>query len=225
MQEVHLRAFFFIYKFPEDFVNFQENTKMKKFLLYLFLLAPVSGFSQLGLNIGVKAGINFANITNASQIKAGNRTGYMLGGYISPKAKKMLGYRSEIILSRQGYDYKTNTNKGNVNLDYLLLPQIITMKFSSFVQLQVGGQIAFLLNAKVDSTNGSGNGSLLNYFNRFDYGLIAGVEIFPLTKGLFIGARINVSFNSVARDGPRPNFIPDINAKNNVVQFYAGWRL
>ena len=97
-------------------------------IIFFSLLIPAIVSAQL--RIGVKAGLNFANITNASSIKAGNLTGYMIGGYISPKPKKSLGFRSEIILSRQGYDYKTNTNTGNVNLDYLILPQLITLNFT-----------------------------------------------------------------------------------------------
>ncbi|HMK25709.1 MAG TPA: porin family protein [Chitinophagaceae bacterium] len=187
---------------------------------FLGLLIPAIVSAQL--KIGVKGGLNFANITNASSIKAGTHTGYMIGGYISPKPKKLLGFRSEIILSRQGYDYKTNTNSGNVNLDYLLLPELITLNFTKLVQLHVGLQAAFLLNANVDST-GSGSGSLFDYFKRFDYGVAGGIEIYPIL-GLFVGGRINVSFNDVSVGGNRPNFIPDVNAKNNVVQLYAGWR-
>jgi hypothetical protein len=198
---------------------------MHKFFLSLFIIVPA--FLQAQLGIGVKAGLNFANITNASSIKAGNHTGYMIGGYIAPKPKKSLGFRSEIILSRQGYDYKTNTNTGNVNLDYLILPELITVNFTKRVQLHVGGQAAFLLNAKVDSAGGSSSGSLFDYFKRFDYGLAGGVEVFPIL-GLFVGGRISVSFNNVNKEAPSggswPNFIPRLDAKNNVVQLYAGWR-
>lgn len=194
---------------------------MRKLTVILLFLTPALLKAQL--NIGVKAGVNFTNVTNASSINAGSRTGYMIGGYIAPKAKKLLGFRSEIILSRQGYDYKTSSNTGNVNLDYLLLPQLITLNFSKLIQLHVGGQAAFLLNANVDSTD-SGSGSLFDYFNRFDYGVVAGAEISPF-MGFFIGGRINVSLNDVSVGGTRPNFIPGIDAKNNVVQFYVGWRL
>ena len=200
---------------------------MKKLFFPLVILLPSVCFAQLGLSIGLKAGLNFANISNASQIKAGNRTGYMLGGYITSKPKKFFGYRSEFILSRQGYDYKTNTNTGTVTLDYLLLPQLITLNFGKRVQLHAGGQVAFLLNAKVDSSNRNNSGSLFNYFNRFDYGLVAGAEIFPIS-GFFIGGRINISFKNVNKERPPggnwPDFIPIPDAKNNVVQLYAGWR-
>ena len=198
---------------------------MQRLITILLFLSPAIINAQF--RIGVKAGVNFANVTNASAIKASSRNGYMIGGYISPKAKKTLSFRSEIILSRQGYDYKTNTNTGNVNLDYLLLPQLITLNFSKLIQLHVGGQAAFLLNANVDST-GSGSGSLFDYFNRFDYGVVAGGEIYPF-MGFFIGARINASLNNVNKEAPQgggwPNFIPRIDAKNNVVQVYVGWRL
>jgi hypothetical protein len=192
---------------------------------FLFLFIPAIVSAQL--KIGLKAGLNFADITSASSIKTSNLTGYMIGGYIAPKPKKSFGYRTEFILSRQGYNYKTNTNTGNVNLDYLLLPQLITLNFSKYVQIHAGGQIAFLLNANVDST-GSGSGSLFDYFNRFDYGIAGGAEIYPI-KGFFVGGRINVSLNSVNKTPPLggnwPNFIPRLDAKNNVVQLYAGLRL
>jgi Outer membrane protein beta-barrel domain len=198
---------------------------MQRIILFLAFMSSVVANAQI--NIGIKAGLNFANVTNPAGINAGSRTGYMIGGFISPKAKKILGFRSEIILSRQGYDYKTNTNSGNVNLDYLLLPQLITLSFTKKFQLQAGGQAAFLLNAKVDSNGNSGNGSLFNYFKRFSYGVVGGAEISPIS-GLFIGARMNVSLNNLNKEQPTgsssPGFVPKEFVKNNVVQLYAGWR-
>jgi hypothetical protein len=194
---------------------------MKKYIIILMWLCPLLLNAQL--KIGLKAGVNFANVTNQAGINADNYTGYMFGGYISPKPKKLIGFRSEIILSRQGYDYKSSTNTGKVNLDYLLLPQLITINFTKKAQLHLGSQLAFLLNAKVDS--GSNNsGSLFSYFNRFNYGVVGGGEISPLS-GLFFGARINVSLNNMNSGSSGPNFIPKANVKSNVVQVYIGWRL
>jgi len=189
-----------------------------------FLFCTVQLRAQFG--IGVKAGLNFANITDASGFNNDSRTGYMIGGYIAPGAKKLLSFRSEIILSRQGYNYTTATNTGKVNLDYLLLPQLLNIRFAKLVQVQAGVQGAFLLNAGVDSS-GSGSGSLFDYFKRFDYGVVAGAEISPF-MGFFIGARMNVSLNAANEEAPLggnwPNFIPRPDVKNNVVQLYTGWR-
>ncbi|MCY7309357.1 MAG: PorT family protein [Chitinophagaceae bacterium] len=197
---------------------------MQRLILIGLLLFPAILNAQFG--IGVKAGVNFANIKDEAGFNSDSRTGFMVGAYFAPGAKKFLSFRSEIILSRQGYNYKTATNTGNVNLDYLLLPQLFVLKFSKLVQVHAGVQGAFLLNANVDST-GSGSGSLFDYFKRFDYGVVGGAEIFPF-MGLFIGARINVSLNNANEEAPLggswPNFIPRVDAKNNVVQIYTGWR-
>jgi Outer membrane protein beta-barrel domain len=192
-----------------------------------FLVLFISAITNAQLSIGVKGGLNLANVRSADALSINNLTGHMIGGYIATKTKKTFGYRSEFILSRQGYNYKTNTNTGNVNLDYLVLPQLFLINFGKKVQVHAGGQIAFLLNAQVDSSNGGGSGSLFNYFKRFDYGLAGGVEFFPY-KGLFIGGRINISLNNVtfssSSGGSWPGFIPKVDAKNNLIQLYAGWR-
>ena len=194
-----------------------------RILFFLVLALPFMASAQI--KIAVKAGLNFANVSNTAGINAESRTGYMLGGYIAPKPKGLLGFRSEIILSRQGYDYKTNTNTGHVNLDYLLLPQLFTLNFTKKANIHAGPQIGFLLNAAVDST-GNSQGSLLKYFNKFTYGLAAGAEVSPLF-GLFFGARANIGLNNTnnGTDPGSPNFLPRVNMKNNVVQVYAGWRL
>ena len=195
---------------------------MRRILFVSFFIIPLIASAQL--QIGIKAGLNFANVTNTAGINADSRTGYMFGGYIAPKPRKLLGFRSEIILSRQGYDYKSNTNTGHVNLDYLLLPQLITVNFTKKAQLHFGPQFGFLLNAGVDSS-GSNEGSLFSYFKRFTYGVAAGAEISPLF-GFFVGGRINVSFNNINQGSSQgsPNFIPKADLRNNVVQAYVGWR-
>lgn len=199
---------------------------MKKIVVLLAIFACCRLEAQLG--IGVKAGLNFTNVTNTAGINANSRSGYMIGGYISPRAKKLIGFRSEIMLSRQGYDYKTNTNTGTVNLDYLLLPQLVTINLSKRFEFHLGGQAAFLLNTGVDSSGGGGNSSLFSYFNRFDYGLVGGMQASPFS-GFFLGARFNFSLHDINKElplgSPYPGFVPKEFIKNNVLQLYAGWRL
>jgi Outer membrane protein beta-barrel domain len=198
---------------------------MKNFKwLFIILFFNTTASSQFG----IKAGYNYVNVSGPGSINTDSRSGFMIGSFFGPRTKKLFGFRSEFILSRQGYDYKTATNTGNVNLDYLLLPQLLTLNFTKKFEVHAGGQIAFLLNAGVDSTGGSNNnGSLLSYFNRIDYGLIGGAQVSPFS-GLFIGARINVSMKSITREQPvgssTPSFIPKVDLRNNVVQLYAGWR-
>jgi len=200
---------------------------MKKIILAVSLAVPFIVQAQFG----VKAGLNFANVSNASSINNSSRTGFQAGIFLAPQSKKILSSRTELLFSRQGYNYKTGTNTGNVNLDYIMLPQFMTINITKYFQIQLGGQMAFLLNAKVDSSNGgsgsSGN-SILDLYNKFDYGYGGGVEVHPVS-GLLIGARVNISLGNLYKDiasttpGTSPSYVPKVDIKNNVFQVFAGW--
>ncbi len=199
---------------------------MRKIILILLLATPALLHAQF--TVAVKAGLNFSNISNTADLQTSNLTGYMIGAYLSPKQKKLLGFRSEIMLSRQGYDYRTGTANGHVTLDYLLLPQLIVLRFTKKFEAHIGGQAAFLLNAGADSTgNGGGENSLFDYLKRFDYGVVGGLEVSPVS-GFFIGSRVNISLHNLKKEisggGTGPNFIPKDLVRNNVLQVYLGWR-
>lgn len=195
---------------------------MRKILLIVLLL-PFCGMAQ----IGVKAGLNFVTVNNNAGISANSRSGYMIGAFFGPRPKKLIGYRSEFMLSRQGYDYKSATNTGHVNLDYLLVPQLISFNFGKKIELHTGFQLGFLLNASADSSGGTRNG-LLDYFQRFNYAVAGGIQVSPFS-GLIIGARMNISLNKLNEElviggGGSPAYIPKDILKNNVIQLYTGWR-
>jgi hypothetical protein len=207
---------------------------MKNLILCLLLFLPCYLFAQFG----IKAGLNFANVTKASSINNSSRTGYHVGILLASSTKSVISSRTEFIFSRQGYNYKSGTNTGAVDLNYIILPQYMAINITKYFQLQFGGQMAFLLNAKVDSSNGNGNtttagpeGKIMNYYNRFDYGYGGGIEIHPF-KGLLIGARVNISLGKLNKDpmslatgGTTPaSFIPKVDVKNNVFQFFLGYK-
>jgi hypothetical protein len=195
-------------------------------IVFLWLLAPLP--SRAG--IGFKAGLNFANVTSASSINAGSRSGYVAGVFIGTPPVGLLGFRTELLFSRQGYDFGANMTTGSVKLDYLLLPSLMVINLGGVAQIQAGGQVAYLLKGSVDgaSTGDPAADKMLDLFNRFDYGLAGGVEITPF-KGFLIGARINLSLGNLYKDPSTftegtPSFFPSVNAKNNVVQLYAGYQ-
>jgi hypothetical protein len=189
---------------------------------------------QIGL--GLKGGLNFANVSNAASINGSSRTGFVVGVFYSPPAKSIISSRTEILFSRQGYNFSTGAKDGSVDLNYIILPQLMGINITKYVQLQIGAQMAYLLNAKADSTTGTSMSgpysSVLNYYNRFDYGAAAGIEIHPV-GGLLIGARYNISFANTYKNfdpsqmgsgsSTPPSFFPSVNAKNNVVQLFLGW--
>jgi hypothetical protein len=203
---------------------------MRKIFLTAVIIVPLFSLAQFG----IKAGVNFANVTNASDINSGSESGFMAGIFLAPPSKGGMGFRTELIFSRQGYSYKTNTNTGVVNLDYILLPQLMQINITKFFSIQLGAQMAFLINAKADSTTSSGSsspyGEIMDFYNKFDYGFAGGIEIHPF-KGLLVGARYNISLGNLYKDpssyemngGQPPSFIPPVDVKNNVLQIFAGW--
>jgi hypothetical protein len=203
---------------------------MKKVLSILVLLLPFIANAQFG----IKAGVNFANVTKASSISNSSKSGFHAGVFLAPSTKGVIGSRTELIFSRQGYNFKTATNTGEVNLDYILLPQYMTINITKYFQLQLGGQMGILLNAKADSaaTNPSmpgPAGKMMNFYNKFDFGYGGGIEVHPVS-GLIVGARVNISLGNLYKDistttpGETPSFVPKVNVKNNLFQIFAGWR-
>ncbi len=236
---------------------------MKRFAGLLLLLLPLFLFSQQysaprdsshsqkkphrSIGIGVKAGFNFSNVTNASQIDAGSRTGYHFGVFLAPESHKILGSRTELIYSRHGYSYGhdstsgSGTTPGSVDLDYIMLAQYMAINITKYVSILLGGETSYLLHAKADSSTGQlaavnpQAASILSYYNRIQAGYGGGVEIRPYA-GLVVGAHYTISltnlyntssYTSGGSNGPPPSFIPGIgtiNPKNNLVQVYIGYR-
>jgi hypothetical protein len=203
---------------------------MKKYMLLAFAFLPLIVFCQ-GLGLGIKAGLNFANVTKASSISNSSRTGFHAGLFLAPKTKGIIGSRTEILFSRQGYNYKTASNTGTVDLNYIMLPQYMAINITKYFTIMLGGQMAFLLNAKADSakttTQGlpAGYDKMMSFYNRFDYGYGGGVEIHPVS-GLVLGARLNISLGDLYKQpeaGQTPSFYPKVDVKNNVFMAYAGW--
>jgi hypothetical protein len=232
--------------------NFKK-LNMKTLFALLLAVLPFLAFSQNdstknsggspakkehnSIGIGIKAGLNFTNITNASQISNSSETGYQVGLFLDPTTKSIIGSRTELVFSHQGYNYSTGQTTGKVFLDYIMLAQLMSINITHFFQIQIGTQIAYLLNAKADSTSQSvGNAyadQLLNYYNRVDFGFSGGLEVRPFI-GFLVGARYNLSVTNLYKiptnidpNAPPPSFIPttnDVNFKNNLIQIYVGYR-
>jgi len=210
---------------------------MNKLIVVMILLLPAVVIGQTPdtktakTKIGIKAGLNFSNITKASSINAQSRSGFMAGAFIAAPSRGIVGYRSEIIFSKQGYDYKTGQTSGSVDLNYILLPQLMCINITKYVQLQAGGQLAFLVGGKIDSAPSPSSipslqKKMMDYYNKVDYGAAGGIEVYPFA-GLLIGARYNISLGNLYKSNggaSYPDFIPKVDVKNNVLQLFVGYK-
>lgn len=200
-------------------------------LLPLIILSPAIVNAQLGL----KAGLNFTNVTNVSSVNNQSSSGFNAGVFFSTPYKRILGSKTELVFSRQGYNYETGSVTGKVNLDYIMLPTYVCVNITKYFQIQLGMQFGYLMSAAADSTNKSIGGSsgsingILSFYNRFSYSVGGGVEVHPV-KGLLVGARLNVSLNNLYKlpdsggSVTPPSYTSGINMKSNLLQVYIGWK-
>ena len=206
-----------------------------KRILFLSLLIPGLAFSQKGssLGIGLKFGPNFSNVTNASSFGGSNRTGFNAAIFLDI-GKKLIGSRTEILYSQQGFNYSNDSSNGSATHNYIALAQLFVLNITKYVQVQLGFQTGYLLNVKVDNSQSTGNATadnLLKYYNRFDYGFTGGLEIHPF-MGILVGARYNLSFSNlynqsyqnIINNPSNPTATPTVDYKNNVVQVFVGYK-
>jgi opacity protein-like surface antigen len=211
---------------------------MKSLVILLIISSPVFVHAQLG----VKAGLNFTDVTNVSSVNNQSSSGFNVGIFYTTPYTHVIGSKTELVFSRQGYNYETSSVTGKVNLDYIMLPTYMCINITKYFQIQLGMQFGYLLSANADSANKSNAGntgplnSALSYYNRFSYSLGGGVEVHPY-KGILVGARMNVSLTDLYKvpdvtsmtaltttmQTP-PSFIPEVNIKSNLFQIYVGWK-
>lgn len=208
-------------------------TGLLAFLITITANAQLSEKKEEGRSsrrqLGLKLGYNLSTVkTNNNNLKLSSGKGFMAAAFFAPPTSGLLGFRSEVVYSRQGFQYQEGESKSEVQNTYLLLPQLTTLNITRFVQLQLGGQVGFLLSAR--EKNETGSNKLEDITNRIDYGAAGGIEINPF-KGLLLGARYNISLGNIyksASSGNIPSPLPfnpaDLKSKNGVLNFFIGYK-
>ncbi|MEQ9404189.1 MAG: porin family protein [Cyclobacteriaceae bacterium] len=115
---------------------------MKKTILTLSLsLIALIGFSQAKMEIGVKAGANFAN---TSLDDSESITSLHGGAYALFKLSK-LGIQPELLFSKQGSEF---SGGGEVDLSYVNIPVMVKLYLAGGLNLQAGPQFGILTTAE-----------------------------------------------------------------------------
>lgn len=195
------------------------------------------------MGLGFRVGLNYAKVSSSSDsFQYRYKPGLMVAIFLAPPSSGIIGYRTELLYSKQGFDYTDPQGKtGSVSNDYLMLPQMMTVNITKYVQLQAGAFAGYLLRTKDSNQPKEGSAdndpsqTAINLMNRFDYGAAGGIEIHPV-KGLILNVRYNMGFaklykeqNDISQTSPTTTFNPlsryeNIDTKNAVIQFSLGYR-
>ena len=194
---------------------------MKKIVL-VFVFALFVAFessAQAGFRLGLKGGLNFANVDTNFDTEA--RTGFHAGAIATIKLAKF-AVQPEIILSKQGTSFDFDGSDLESNYTYVNVPILAKLYLIGGLNLQAGPQFGFLASAKQDILDEAGNiedcREVKDQLKGTDIsvGLGAGWD---LPFGLTIDARYNLGLSDVSdQDGA-----DDI--KNQVFQISVGYRL
>jgi hypothetical protein len=196
---------------------------MKK-LLFLFccaFLSAIMSYGQAEVAIGIKGGLNFANINPSQSAGANydNRTGYHFGAFTLFKLSK-IGIQPEVLFSKQGTKYTASTGNFDANFDYINIPVILKIYLAAGLNLQVGPQIGFVSGGDVKTTVSgvTTTQSAKDFVNGSDTSVALGAG-WDLPFGLNIDARYNLGVSNNAIKGSTTTF------KNQVFQISAGFKL
>src|SRR6516225_1426548 len=130
---------------------------MKKVLLLLVFGSSVV-LASAQTTFGVKAGANFATITDATGAKT--KVGIYGGLQASLHLSSMFSFNPEAVYSSQGAKGTGET----MNLNYINVPLLLQYNNASGFFAHTGPQIGFLMSAK-DKVDGSGTTDIKDVTN------------------------------------------------------------
>lgn len=205
--------------------------RISGFALALLLSVSIAkAQNEEGTSVGIKAGINLANLYIDNVDDENAKVGFHGGLYVKSKIITPLSIQIELLYSMKGaqVNYKpsllTNGGKFRYNLSYLDLPVLAVINLGKSFNVHAGPYVSYLLAVKVKNIDSQGNTNSIteldrDNFNSVDYGLIGGIG-FDFKAGT-IGFRYNYGLKEIGNSANARE--ATANSKNSVLQAYIGF--
>lgn len=169
---------------------------MKKIAAIVLFGFLAMGMNAQGLDLGIKAGVNFASISDATE--ASNRTGFVAGFFTALKFSEKVGLQVDLLYSQQGADLDV----GAFDLDYINIPALLKYYFTDRLNIQLGPQFGFLIN---DETRTLVDEVIQDVqVNNFDLDGVVGLG-YDFLLGIRAEARYQFGFSDVLNEGDGRN--------------------
>ncbi|HIB36971.1 porin family protein [Mesonia sp.] len=206
---------------------------MKKVILssLLGLFAIIGAKAQADsdlVQIGVKGGVNFANLTGDDIGDTKTRTSFNAGFVAEIPISERFSIQPEVLYSGQGFDieeidqnneFDTDDNV-EAQLDYIQIPLLAKIYLVKGLNIQAGPQIGFLINEEIDYQPTDDAGDIdTDVAEDIDFSLAAGVE-YKFDGGFFLQGRYNYGFTNVFKES---DLFGDPDIKNSVFQVGVGF--
>lgn len=188
-------------------------------------LIPFSAHAQ-GPVFGVKGGVTFSNLYSADVDDDNGRLGFNLGVLGRTDPEQPVGLQLELLYTTKGetftYDGFFIDQEFKLNLGYLELPVMASVRLGPALEFQAGGYAGLLLNSNLSSSGDLGTSSDdldKSNFHSLDYGLLGGVAF--NAGAMQVGARYNYGLSKLASSDAAEAILGD--AKNAYAQLYVAF--
>ena len=184
---------------------------MKNFILIVFtVLFTTIAFAQ-GIDLGIKAGATFANLTNVTD--ASTKTGFVGGAFVTIKFSDKIAIQGDLLYSQQGA--KLELELDDINLNYIIFPIVLKYYIIKRINIQAGPQFGTVVNDNLGEVFGP------NDIISFDITGVVGIGI-DLPLNLRITGRYGFGlseFSFIEFEGDTK----ETNSKNSVFSLTAGF--
>lgn len=150
---------------------------MKTTLALAVALLVSAGTATAQTSLGVKAGINLANLsisTADDTFEPENRTGFVAGVFVTIRGGGIFAFQPEVLVSSQGAKFSDGSDSGTAKIDYLQVPLLARIGPSN-VGIVVGPSIGYRIKAKLSGAGLTEDQDFSDQIERMDVGLVAGV--------------------------------------------------
>ncbi len=196
---------------------------MKKISLFLAVMAvSLVGFSQAKVAIGLKGGLNIANIDrNDIGATYNSTTGYHFGAYGLIKVLN-IGIQPEVLYSVRGTEVSISGLSQDLSQDFVYLDIPILLKFylPLGINLQAGPQFGLLMSVDGEVSDGSGGTTTISKDSYKDADMSAAFGLgWDAPFGLNLSARYVLGLSDVN------NLAGVGETKNRTFQLAIGYKL
>ena len=179
---------------------------MKKLILIVFAIFLTTTTFAQGIDVGIKAGATFANLTDIDD--ASTKTGFLIGAFATLKFSDKLALQGDLLYSQQGADF----DAGKIDLDYINFPVVIKYYIVKRLNIQAGPQFGYVINDNLNNTR----------FESFDVSGVVGIGV-DLPLGFRVTGRYNFGLTDISFVDIYDGVSFDTNTKNSVFSLTAGF--
>lgn len=164
----------------------------------LFLTTALFYAQERPVSLGIKGGVNFANIDgDVNSVDFSTRSSYHVGLLAQFRLSETFSIQPEVLYSVQGAKVESDAlTMEDLDLKYITVPVIAKVYlFPKLLSVEVGPQFGFMIDDNIQETFKK---------EEFDFSLVGGLAV-DIPGGLFVQARYVTGMTEFSKEAKLKN--------------------